>query len=48
MPKARRQSQNSLLMRQIIDNLREYEVDEVEIICKKYLEKKANSKRRRK
>ncbi len=38
--KSRRQSQNSLLMRQIIQRLREYDLDEVEIVCKKYLKTK--------
>ena len=42
--KSRRQSQNSLLMRQIIQRLREYDVDEVEIVCEKY--KKNKVKRR--
>lgn len=38
--KSRRQSQNSLLMRQIIQRLREYDLDEVEIVCKKYMQTK--------
>ena len=46
MAKARRQSQNSLLMRQIIEQLREYDVDEVAIICQKYQEKKKTRKKR--
>lgn len=46
MAKARRQSQNSLLMRQIIEQLREYDVDEVEVICNKYKDKKKGRKRR--
>lgn len=47
MAKARRQSQNSLLMRQIIEQLREFDVDEVEVICNKYKEKKNKKGRRR-
>lgn len=46
MAKARRQSQNSLLMRQIIEQLREYDIDEVSVICAKYKEKKKTRKRR--
>lgn len=46
MAKARRQSQNSLLMRQIIERLREYDVDEVGVVCQKYVEKKKSRKKR--
>lgn len=42
--KSRRQSQNSLLMRQIIQRLREYDLDEVEIVCKKYLNSKVKKR----
>ncbi len=42
--KSRRQSQNSLLMRQIIQRLREYDLDEVEIVCKKYLSSKVKKR----
>lgn len=32
----RRQSQNSRYMRQILDRLREYDVEEVRVLCEKY------------
>lgn len=38
--KQRRQSQNGRLMREILDRLREYELDEVQLLCEKY--KRAN------
>ncbi len=32
----RRQSQNSRYMRQILDRLREYDVEEVRLLCERY------------
>lgn len=34
--KQRRQSQNGRLMREILNRLREYDVEEVRLLCEKY------------
>gem|GEM_PF-3186678 len=43
----RRRSQNGRLMRKILLLLREYDVDEIEILCSKYEERLSPSRRRR-
>lgn len=41
--KSRRLSQNARLMREILLRLREYDLDEVRLLCEKYKKKKAAS-----
>ncbi len=36
--RSRRQSQNGMLMRRILVHLREFDVDEVKLLCKRYRE----------
>lgn len=50
MPKRqRRQSQNSQYMRQILDRLREFDVEEVRLLCERYRQrhKSRNAAQRR-
>ncbi|MHC4872510.1 MAG: hypothetical protein ACYTFY_11755 [Planctomycetota bacterium] len=42
----RRQSQNSVLMRKIIEQLREYDIDEVRHLCEKFMTKERRTSRR--
>lgn len=47
MPKGqRRQSQNSLLMRNILEQLREYDIDEVRLLCRKHASQEQAKPRR--
>jgi hypothetical protein len=43
--KQRRQSQNSRLMRDILDHLREYDVDEIKLLCERYVAKHSKARR---
>lgn len=46
MSKQKRQSQNSRIMRDILNRLQEYDLDEIDLLCQKYRSRQNRSGRR--